>query len=148
MPDTKKIQKFHVLLKQLGIMHHKKDILAGYDVESTKELSNADMDDLIYYLEGNLKYYDYNNFQWGGFYGKNQQHMYILALCHQLGWTVFDESKNKTIADIQRLGGWIKSRCKIRKPLRHQSRRECQITIFQLEQILNKKQNEHTKTGI
>lgn len=42
-----KIRKFNALLTGLGLQHTKEDILSGYGVESTLELSEAQLDELI-----------------------------------------------------------------------------------------------------
>lgn len=42
-----KIRKFNAQLTGLGLQHTKEDILSGYGVESTLELSEAQLDELI-----------------------------------------------------------------------------------------------------
>jgi hypothetical protein len=44
---TQKIKRFHVLLRSAGIEQSKADILSGYGVESTKDLSEKQLDELI-----------------------------------------------------------------------------------------------------
>lgn len=42
---------FHVLMHQLGVMNNKEDILGAYGVDSTLELSEAELDELIFRLK-------------------------------------------------------------------------------------------------
>lgn len=46
-----KRQQFHVQMHHLGIMHSKSSLLASYDASSTLELSEEDLDELIYRLK-------------------------------------------------------------------------------------------------
>jgi len=49
-----KYRQFNVLLNHLGIRKNKYDLLDGYSVESTKDLSDEELDNLIMRLQGML----------------------------------------------------------------------------------------------
>jgi hypothetical protein len=51
--DSKKqkIKTFHAILVRLGMLSHKESLLAGYGVESTLELEESEIDELIDYLK-------------------------------------------------------------------------------------------------
>ncbi|MCF8327165.1 MAG: hypothetical protein K9I29_02640 [Bacteroidales bacterium] len=114
-------------------MKHKRAIVSGYGVKSTKELSEDALDELIAWLNGNGKDYRFALFD-----NTNQQHRYLLSLCQQFGWVVFDEHRGRTIADLNRLGSWIRSRGHVKKPLRKQNVEELSTTIYQFEQMVKK----------
>lgn len=46
MPTTDRIRTFHALLANVGIMDQKANILDGYGVKSTKQLSDAQLDEV------------------------------------------------------------------------------------------------------
>lgn len=46
MPTTDRIRTFHALLANVGIMDQKANILDGYDVDSTKKLTDAQLDEI------------------------------------------------------------------------------------------------------
>ncbi len=46
-----KIRIFHAILARTGLMDYKKDMLAPYGVESTKELTERELDELISNLQ-------------------------------------------------------------------------------------------------
>ncbi len=46
-----KIRIFHAILARTGLMDYKKDMLAPYGVESTKELNERELDELISNLQ-------------------------------------------------------------------------------------------------
>lgn len=118
-------------------MKHKRAIVAGYGAKSTKELSEEALDELIQWLNGNGKDYRFALFD-----NRNQQHRYLLSLCQQFGWVVYDERRGRMLADLNRLGSWIRNRGHVKKPLKDQTTKEVSKTIYQFEQMLDK----HLKT--
>lgn len=139
---SEKRKRFNALLARSGLMPQKQNILSGYGADSTTQLLEAQLDQLITYLESEVQYGNLKDYQWALFSLDNSQHKYILSLCQEHGWTVYDEKRQRTIADLRRLGAWIRNRAKIKKPLRQQSKKELQTTIYQLEQMV-KKQFKH-----
>jgi len=51
MDYNKKIRQFHALLYQTQMTKHKQDILANYNVDSTKELTPDELDEVIAMLK-------------------------------------------------------------------------------------------------
>lgn len=76
--------------------------------------------------------------KWGWFSNDNQQHMYILSLCQQLGWVTFHPKLKRNVADLARLGRWIGNFGAYKKPLMQMTIAETQKIIVQLEQMLIK----------
>ena len=76
---------------------------------------------------------------YGKFDKKNRQHMYVLSLLRQMGWTKASERYGQ-IADIYRFGEWLQSeRAPVRKPLLKMTNPELTKTINALESMLGKK---------
>lgn len=77
---------------------------------------------------------------WASFDKENQQHKYILSLCIQLGWSkqhpVYGE-----VADLARLGSWLKTKAPVKKMLMNQEPEEVSQNIKALEIILKKDYN-------
>lgn len=46
-----KRKSFHVLMAHIGILNNKSDLLAGYGADSTMELTESELDELIYRLK-------------------------------------------------------------------------------------------------
>jgi hypothetical protein len=139
--DAQRIKIFHALLNKEGLMERKADILAGEGVESTKQLSISQMDGLIEWLNGLGKNQDYSGLkdhQWALFNIDNRQHRYILSLCQQLGWQIWNTKYDRFVADLDHLGKWLKIYSNVKKPLMKQTRNELERTVYQFEQMVEK----------
>lgn len=80
-----------------------------------------------------------NQNQWGRFSKNNRQHMYILSLMRQIGWTKNSE-RYGVIADMERLGNWLKSsRSPVQMPLMDMNSHQTNTIINALESMLGKK---------
>ncbi len=133
------IKRIHGLLAKAKLMNYKKGILAReYRVTSTKDLSRDQAQDMIDWLDSKIKYENLKPHQWAMFDYKNRQHMKLLSLAIEYGWFVYSEKYGRNVADIERLGGWIMHRAKVRKPLLKQTENELHTTIYQLEQVVRK----------
>lgn len=133
-----KIREFHALMARQGIMHQKENLLAGYGVESTKELTCEQLCELVETLKNNDRNKQLKDHQWALFDVKNTQHMYLLSMCREYGWISVDTKNNRQVADLNRLGRWLKFRSAPKKPLRQLSRKELQTVIYQFEQMVKK----------
>jgi len=103
-------------------------------VESTKDLSKNEADDIITFLQtGQVS--DYTSYAL--FYKSNPRHMKILSLARELDW--IDEKTG--YADLQRLGGWIRSaRCPVQdKKLKDMNYHEISKVIKALENMVQSK---------
>lgn len=82
---------------------------------STKDLSKHQAEELIYFLKtGKARDWGY----YAVFDVKNQQHKYLLSLCHQLGWVVYSEHYQRLVVDLKRLGSWLQKYGYLHKPLK------------------------------
>lgn len=78
---------------------------------------------------------------WARFKKSKRQHMYIVSLLRQLGWTQHNE-RYGIIADMDRLSDFLKStRSPVRKPLQDMNTQELSTLINCLESMLGKKFN-------
>lgn len=76
---------------------------------------------------------------WARFRKNNRQHMYIVSLLRQMGWTQTSD-RYGIIADMDRLSDFLKSkRSPIRKPLQQMTTEETTTLINCLESMLGKK---------
>lgn len=135
---SKKIQRFHALLDKCNLKDQKTNILNGQGVESTLDLSEKQLDSLIWWLESQLKFVELKDRQFATFSLGNKQHMYILSMCQEYGWTVYDQTRGRTIADLNKLGKWIRNSSQCKKPLQQQNKQELQATVYAFEQMVSK----------
>jgi hypothetical protein len=151
-----KVRRFHAMLAKGKLMDHKVDILAGEGVDSTLELTERQLDGLILWLDDEIngrntqKAAEFKNCRaWDNkatdddrsfalFDRDNRQHRYLLSLCQQMNWIIWDAHRERYLADLQRLGHWIRTRTESKKPLLEQNKQELERTIYQFEQMLSK----------
>jgi len=127
----------------LGITDSREHVVFNFThgrTTSTRELEPWEMAELIEKL-GGPKIKDSDDYKWGMFDECNRQHRYILSLCYQYNWTTWSRKLGKQIADIERLGRWLKHYSAVKKPLAMQTGKELQRTVFQLEQMVVKQYN-------
>ncbi len=118
-----------------------RELIASYtgskDKTSVKDLTFDQANQLIKHL-GGRPFYDDN---WGLFDKSNSQHLYVLSLLNQLGWTRWDAWKQRHIPDTRRLSNWLKSkRSPVRKPVMKMTSKELTKIISALEAMVSKKQ--------
>jgi hypothetical protein len=109
------------------------DFIAGFTdgrASSTKELTSSEADSLIASLRGNYSHFAF-------FDKNNKQHLAVLNICYDLGWTSYNRLLGRSTADLNKLGTFIASaRCPVRKKLLSMTRQECSKLITALEGIL------------
>lgn len=101
------------------------------EVESTKQLTKEDGDDLItYFKTGRVR----DNTAYALFNKDNKKHLKILSLAKELDWI----DPKTDYADLNRLGGWLKSiRCPVQgKRLKEMSYPELSKVIKALENMV------------
>lgn len=104
------------------------------EVESTKQLTQEDADDLInYFLTGRVR----DNSAYALFNKDNKKHLKILSLAKELDWI----DPKTDYADLNRLGGWLKSnRCPVQgKRLKEMSYNELSKVVKALENMVQSK---------
>lgn len=135
---SEKRQRFHKLMHHCRLMEQKENILTGQGVESTLDLTEMQLDGLIAWLNSLLEWKDLNDYQFATFDLNNKQHMYLLSMCQQYGWTVYDHKRGRNIADLNKLGAWVRKCSKVKKPIQQQSTKELEVTLYQFEQMIKK----------
>jgi hypothetical protein len=140
MVEAAEIKKrIYARLESIGMKEEKEDIVFSFTAGRTSHLSAMDDEELLSLLEklgGHVTNTD--NLNWGRFDYKNKQHMYLLSMCQQLGWVIHNQKLGRNVADLTRLGRWIKNFGSVKKPLIDQDPRELQQTVYQMEQMVTK----------
>lgn len=137
---TKQIKQIHTLLPAhiKGNPEAKEDLIYQFTQNenklSTKDLTYQQANDLIVSLNGKIASTPIS--QYGRFDRNNKQHLYLLSLCRQMGWVVFNKKQNKLFADIDRLGEWLKTTGYLKKPLMSYDSSELPKLVKQFEQVL------------
>jgi hypothetical protein len=108
------------------------DIL-GVELTSFSELTSLQADELIsFFKTGKFP----ENKTWAIFDKANAQHRTILSRSYTLGWRDVESG----YADLNRLGGWLKSnRSPVQKPLKEMNRMELSKVIKALDSMVMKK---------
>lgn len=98
---------------------------------SLSDLTFAQANKLIELLGGKPA----NDYGWAYFDKFNKQHMYIVSLCMQTGWTKL-HPRYGHVADLERLSNFLKSnRSPAQKPLSSMTREELSKTITAIEGV-------------
>lgn len=107
--------------------------LLGFRIQSFSDLNSLQADDLLLFFNtGKVP----DNSSWARFDNNNPQHRTILSRCYTLDWV--DEETG--YADLNRLGGWLKSdRSPVKRPLKEMNRAELSKIISALESMIVKK---------
>lgn len=132
------IQLIHALLPA-GIKNdpdQKKSLVqqftGDWDKTSTKDLTLDQANELIKRFGGKPILYD----NWAFFDIKNGKHKYILSVCMQAGWAVWNGDRSCYVADMYRLSEFLKSdKSPVKKPLKDMNDKELSKLIFVLEKI-------------
>ena len=67
---------------------------------------------------------------------KNSQHLYLLSLCHQIGWVQYHEGLAKNVPDLKALGSWIHKHGYLHKSLKLYTPQELPKLIKQFENMV------------
>lgn len=117
----------------------KADLIFQYtqDAEktSTKDLTYEQAVHLIEFLQNGDQYVPFSYY--AQFDNANKQHKYILSLCHQIGWTIYHQKLRKHVADLQKLGAWMKAHGLLHKPLKTYTSDELPKLVAQFEKMVN-----------
>lgn len=139
METTELKRRIYGRLDRLAMKEEKEVIVSSFTSGRTTHLSEMTEEELLGLLErlgGHTSLPGTD--RWGWFDNKNQQHMYILSLCQQLGWVKYHPKLQRNVADLTRLGRWIGNFGAYKKPLMQMNVHETQKIIVQLEQMLIK----------
>ncbi|HZW63610.1 MAG TPA: hypothetical protein VFF15_08220 [Flavobacteriaceae bacterium] len=100
---------------------------------STNDLTHAQANQIISKLGGKPFYYD----NWALFDKNNKQHLNILSLAMQYGWSIPHPTRGE-IADLGRLSEWLKhdKKCPVHNKLINMMPNELSKIIHALEQMI------------
>jgi hypothetical protein len=102
------------------------------EIESTKELTFIEADELIYFQRTGEK----TKANWGFFDKNNKQHIKLLSQLRTAQWTV-DNGKYGHVADLERLSDFLKSaKSPVNKPLKKMNAAEVSKVIFAFDGII------------
>lgn len=138
---TAQIKKIHAILPMeiKRDREMKKSLIIQFtgdqDKTSTKDLTKSQAKLLIEKLNGNPSPAPKRK-SWSSFDKNNQQHKYILSLCHQIGWVKYHHQQKRMVADLDQLSGWLKKYGYLKKPLMDYNNQELPTLINQLEKVL------------
>lgn len=139
---TEQIKRIHMLLPSYLKKHYdeKAKVVSQFtedeDKTSTKDLTYAQANEMIHWLQfGNKMATDH----FAAFDKKNKQHMYILSICHQIGWVQYSPTKRTNFVHLPSLGSWLHKYGYLHKPLKDYTNKELPKLISQLEAIVTKK---------
>lgn len=134
MNAQEQIKVAHTLLTQKRIVGDAKEALVSRFTNgrttSVGAMTGEERDSLINHLRVISE--DYSN--WGRFEINNQNHRYILSLCHQLGWETEDGK-----VDLTHLGKWLAKYGYLHKPLKAYTSKELPRLVVQMENVLKTK---------
>lgn len=146
----------HSLLNQTGLMSEKAQLSKQYSngrTNSTSELSYDECQALITFLDRILKGENYPSLpvqrgnsspsrpmseaeKYALFDKNNTQHMYLLSMCRQIGWTRYNAKLGKQVADLNALGAWLAKYGYFKKPLKKYNAKELPTLITQFEGVV------------
>ena len=107
----------------------------GYELETSKDLTQYQAMDVIQFLKTGKQP---DNTNWAYFDKTNAQHMNVLSQCITYGWS--EIKRGKIVADLNRLGGWLKSfRSPIQKPLLEMEPTELSTIINAFKGMIKRK---------
>lgn len=99
---------------------------------STKQLTIYEAEEMIYFLKNG------KNCTWAHyaiFDKHNKQHLYLLSLAHQKGWTHYSDNNRKMVADLEAIGSWLRKYGYLHKPLKQYTAKELPKLITQFSKI-------------
>lgn len=105
---------------------------------STKDLTHAQANEGIIALGGRAHQYD----NWAIFSAVNAQHIRLLSVVQEKGWTVWNEKLKRQVADLHRVSEFLKSaKSPVKKPLKEMTKREVSKIIYAFESMTKKEYN-------
>lgn len=139
MIGKKQIQTIHTLLP--AVYKQDKELKANLIYQftedntktSTKDLTEQQADELIWFLKTG-KRMDMSSYAL--FDNNNQQHLYMLSLCHQIGWVDFNDKLNRMVADLNTLGTWLQKYGYLHKALKQYTNKELPKLVSQFENFV------------
>jgi hypothetical protein len=103
-----------------------------YHRSSTRQLTYFEAEEIIYFLKtGNRSTWAH----YAIFDKHNKQHLYLLSLAHQKGWTQYSDKLHKMVADLESLGSWLRKYGYLHKPLKQYTAGELPKLITQFSKI-------------
>lgn len=79
---------------------------------------------------------NYEHIRYGKFTPGNRKHYKLLYLCREIGWTTVNPDTKQVVADIERLGAWIKKYGFLHQPLQKYDYKDLSILITQFQEVV------------
>lgn len=131
------IKSIHILLaKRKDPADAKNEMKRWFQVESTKDLTYKQANEAIVILGGE-KFVNHEHIRYGRFQLDNLKHRKILSLCKEIGWTTINPNTKRIVADIERLGSWLKKYGFLHKPLIQYDNTDLSKLIKQFENVVD-----------
>lgn len=134
--QTKQIQQIQTILSKQELDREERlQFLSNQfnrEILSTKELTQIEADDLIYFLNTGKK----STANWAFFDKNNSQHTKLLSQLRTAQWTIKND-KYGDVADLERLSNFLKSpKSPVQKPLKSMEPNEVSKIIFIFDKII------------
>lgn len=139
MITTEQIRHIHTILPAQikGDPEAKADLISQFtgqaDKTSTRDLSATQAEELIYFLKTGKRP---SRAHYAAFDASNKQHMYILSICHQLGWVSYNAAQGRMLPDLEALGSWLHKYGYLHKTLKEYTTAELPALITQVERMM------------
>jgi hypothetical protein len=136
------IIKIHALLPKH--VKYDKDLKADFiasftgsaDKTSTKDLTFEQANQVITYLGGSAVV-PASMASYAKFDNSIKTHRTLLSVCFDLGWVEFNQNLKRNVADLHKLGSWLKSTGYLHKPLMEYTTAELPKLVNQFQNVLN-----------
>ena len=133
-------RRLYGLLRDTGTNNYRHELVYSYShgrTENSAELTDLETDELIRHLIQMLKPKPEGNHptQSGVDYKGQQMRRRILSLCYTMGWSVWNEAKQKHDVDMSRLNNWMLHYSYAHKPMNDYSYGELQRLVVQFENM-------------
>ena len=130
-------RRLYGLFHETGTDKYRRDLVSSFTdgrTNNSAELSDLEADELIKHLE-KMAHKGHGPTLSGIDYKGQQMRRRILSLCYTMGWSVWNETRQKHDVDWKRLNGWMLDYSYAHKPLNEYSYGELQRLICQFEKM-------------
>ena len=133
-------RRLYGLFRDTGTEKYRHELVLSYSqgrTENSAELTDLETDELIRHLVQLTKPKPVaaHPTRSGVDYQGQQMRRRILSLCYTMGWSVWNEAKQKHEVDWKRLNGWMLHYSYAHKPMNEYSYGELQRLICQFENM-------------
>lgn len=126
-PKFKRMMSLFTKLDKQGRRHAYAWEESNGRTESTKELTDSEVDKIITKLDLELKEKD----------ACDVMRKKLIHMARDMGWEVYDKVKKKVVADMQRIENWVVKYSPYHKKLNDHNEKELPLLITQFENYYN-----------